>query len=106
MMGAGINRLDGPLKVTGRAKYSYERQEAGQPLYGLIRGAAIGKGRIASIDTTEAESSPGVVLVLTHLNRLRRDRSSTSPPSIHVDLIHFPLFEDFAARTVTAARST
>jgi xanthine dehydrogenase YagR molybdenum-binding subunit len=68
MIGPGINRIDGPLKVTGRAVYSYERQDAGVPLYGVIRGAAIAKGRIVGIDITAAESAPGVVLVLTHLN--------------------------------------
>ena len=68
MIGEGINRTDGPLKVTGRAVYSYERQDAGQPLYGTIQGASIGKGRIASIDTSAAEAAPGVRLVWTHRN--------------------------------------
>ena len=68
MIGEGINRIDGPLKVTGRAVYSYERQDAGQPLYGCIQGASIGKGRIASIDTSAAEAAPGVRLVWTHRN--------------------------------------
>jgi xanthine dehydrogenase YagR molybdenum-binding subunit len=68
MIGAGIDRIDGPLKVTGRAVYSHERQEPGQALYGVIRGAAIGKGRILQIDTSAAEAAPGVALVLTHRN--------------------------------------
>lgn len=68
MIGAGINRIDGPLKVTGSAVYSYERQDAGQPFYGFIRGAAIGKGKITGIDAVEAEAAPGVRLVLTHRN--------------------------------------
>jgi len=68
MIGAAINRIDGPLKVSGRAVYSYERQEAGRPLYGFIRGAAIGKGRIKHADVSAAETAPGVHLVWTHLN--------------------------------------
>lgn len=68
MIGPGINRIDGPLKVTGRAVYSYERQDVGQPFYGFIRGAAIGKGKITHLDTAEAEVAPGVRLVLTHRN--------------------------------------
>jgi xanthine dehydrogenase YagR molybdenum-binding subunit len=68
MIGQPINRIDGPLKVTGRATYAYEQWEAGQPLYGFIVGATIGKGSIARIDTTRAESAPGVRLVMTHLN--------------------------------------
>lgn len=68
MIGEGISRTDGPLKVTGGAAYTADRQDAGPPLYGVIRGAAIGKGRIVSIDTRAAEAAPGVRLVWTHLN--------------------------------------
>jgi xanthine dehydrogenase YagR molybdenum-binding subunit len=67
-IGQPITRVDGPLKVTGRATYAYEHWEAGQPLYGYIVGATIGKGRITKIDSTRAERSPGVRLVLTHEN--------------------------------------
>lgn len=68
MIGPGISRLDGPLKVTGRAAYSHERQDAGEPAHGFIVGATIGKGRIIQIDTSVAEKAPGVILVMTHLN--------------------------------------
>ena len=78
MIGAGINRIDGPLKVTGRAVYSYERQDAGEPLYGFIVGASIGKGRIISIDAANAESTPGVVLVMTYLNVPKQGRFDAS----------------------------
>ena len=46
MIGQPINRIDGPLKVTGRATYAVEHWDAGQPLYGFIVGATIGHGRI------------------------------------------------------------
>ncbi|TPM19937.1 xanthine dehydrogenase family protein molybdopterin-binding subunit [Mesorhizobium sp. B2-3-5] len=81
MIGPGINRIDGPLKVTGRAVYSYERQDAGQPFYGFIRGAAIGKGKITHIDTAEAEMAPGVRLVLTHRN-VPKQGSFVNKPTI------------------------
>jgi xanthine dehydrogenase YagR molybdenum-binding subunit len=68
MIGQPINRVDGPLKVSGRATYAYEQWEAGQPLYGFIVGATIGKGRITRIDTTRAERSSGVRMVITHHN--------------------------------------
>ncbi|UUN25258.1 xanthine dehydrogenase family protein molybdopterin-binding subunit [Streptomyces sp. FIT100] len=68
MIGQALNRVDGPQKVTGRATYAYEHWEAGQPLYGFIVGATIGKGRITRIDTGNAERAPGVHLVMTHLN--------------------------------------
>lgn len=66
--GRALNRVDGPLKVTGRATYAYEQWEAGQPLYGVVVGATIGKGRITRIDTAEAERAPGVRMVMTHRN--------------------------------------
>ncbi|MFG2828562.1 xanthine dehydrogenase family protein molybdopterin-binding subunit [Streptomyces sp. NPDC048434] len=68
MIGQALNRVDGPLKVTGRATYAYENWEAGQPLYGVVVGATIGKGRITRIDTESAESTPGVRMVMTHHN--------------------------------------
>ena len=68
MIGQTLNRVDGPLKVAGRATYAYEHWEAGQPLYGFIVGATIGKGRITRIDTESAERAPGVHLVMTHHN--------------------------------------
>src|SRR5207253_6291503 len=68
MIGQPINRVDGPLKVTGQATYAYEHWDVGQPLYGFIVGATIGKGRITRIDTTRAERSPGVCMVMTHQN--------------------------------------
>ncbi|MBD3002762.1 xanthine dehydrogenase family protein molybdopterin-binding subunit [Streptomyces sp. 5-10] len=68
MIGQAVNRVDGPLKATGRAVYAYEHWDAGQPLYGFIVGATIGKGRITRIDTEDAEGAPGVHLVMTHRN--------------------------------------
>jgi xanthine dehydrogenase YagR molybdenum-binding subunit len=65
-IGQPLNRVDGPLKVTGRAPYAYEHWEIGQPLYGFIVGATIGRGRITGIDTSRAERAPGVRLVMTH----------------------------------------
>ncbi|GAA1254574.1 xanthine dehydrogenase family protein molybdopterin-binding subunit [Pseudonocardia aurantiaca] len=68
MIGQALNRVDGPLKVAGLAPYAYEHWEAGQPLYGFIVGATIGKGRITRIDTEDAEHAPGVRMVMTHHN--------------------------------------
>lgn len=68
IVGKPISRVDGPLKVSGQATYAYEHLDVGQPLYGVIVGATIGKGRIARIDASRAEQSPGVRLVLTYQN--------------------------------------
>ena len=68
IIGQPISRIDGPLKVTGSATYAAEFRDAGRPLYGFIVGATIGKGRVIAIDPVSAEKSPGVLLVMTHLN--------------------------------------
>lgn len=68
LIGRAVDRVDGGAKVTGRAGYSYEIQEAGDALYGFIVGATIARGRVTAIDTTAAEAAPGVALVLTHRN--------------------------------------
>ncbi|TCU11139.1 xanthine dehydrogenase YagR molybdenum-binding subunit [Rhizobium sullae] len=66
-IGQPMNRIDGPLKVSGRATYAYE-QPHGEPLYGVLLGAGIGKGRIARLSVAAAEATPRVHLVMTHRN--------------------------------------
>ncbi len=69
VIGRPLDRVDGPLKVTGRARYATERRDGGaRPAVGWIVEAAIGHGRIARIDAGRAERAPGVLLVLTHEN--------------------------------------
>lgn len=68
VVGKPLDRVDGPLKVTGRARYSYEVLQGAATAYGYVVQATIGKGRIRSIDTRAAERAPGVLLVLTHRN--------------------------------------
>jgi xanthine dehydrogenase YagR molybdenum-binding subunit len=83
MTGRPINRVDGPLKVSGRATYAYEHwtRDVGEPLYGFIVGATIGKGRITGLDASRAERSPGVRLVMTHRNAPAQGRPDVSIPS-------------------------
>jgi xanthine dehydrogenase YagR molybdenum-binding subunit len=80
MIGHALDRVDGPVKVTGRATYAYEHRDAGHPLYGYIVGAPIGKGRITRIDTARAQRSPGVQLVMTHQNAPAQGAPDMSVP--------------------------
>jgi len=69
IVGKPVDRVEGAHKVAGAAPYSYEYHDvAPNAAYGVMVGAGIGKGRIAKLDTREAERAPGVLLVLTHLN--------------------------------------
>ena len=66
-IGAPILRVDGPAKVTGGARYAAEFHPDGLA-YAATHDSTVPAGRIAAIDTAEAERAPGVLLVLTHLN--------------------------------------
>jgi xanthine dehydrogenase YagR molybdenum-binding subunit len=69
VIGQPTSRIDGPLKATGTAPYAYERHDvAPHPAYGYVVGSAIAKGRIASIDLSEAEAAPGVLAIVTAEN--------------------------------------
>lgn len=68
--GRSTRRVDGPLKVTGGARYAAE-YDAPDLLHGYVVSGAIAKGRIVSIDTDAAKAMPGVIDVLTHEHRAR-----------------------------------
>ena len=69
-IGRGLERLDGPEKVTGTARYAYEHPLA-EPLYLFPVQATIARGRITAIDTAAAQALDMVVAVLTHQNAPR-----------------------------------
>jgi xanthine dehydrogenase YagR molybdenum-binding subunit len=66
-IGAGLNRVDGRLKVSGGARYAGEEPIA-HVAHGVLIQSTIGKGRVDEIDTGAAERAPGVLLVLTARN--------------------------------------
>jgi len=67
-IGTPTSRVDGHAKVTGAAKYAGEFS-APDLAYGSVVTSTIAKGRIASIELSEAMSVKGVIAVLTHKNR-------------------------------------
>ncbi|KRC82483.1 aldehyde oxidoreductase molybdenum-binding subunit PaoC [Sphingomonas sp. Root241] len=65
VVGKSTPRIDGPLKTTGTAPYAYERHDVvPNQAYGYVLGSAIAKGRIVSMDTSEARAAPGVLAVV------------------------------------------
>jgi xanthine dehydrogenase YagR molybdenum-binding subunit len=67
VVGKGRARVDGPLKVTGRAMYASDHHFPGM-LYAVPVGATIAKGRIESVDASAAEKMPGVRAVYQRAN--------------------------------------
>ncbi|MGA5200414.1 xanthine dehydrogenase family protein molybdopterin-binding subunit [Streptomyces variegatus] len=82
-VGAPLSRVDGRLKVTGKAQYAAEFDVDGA-VHAVIVDASIGRGRITSIDTGAAEAQPGVLRVIHHGNApklpYRDNTGSNNPP--------------------------
>src|SRR5438067_9747487 len=81
-IGEPIDRVDGRLKVTGRATYTADQNIPGV-VFGVLVTSAIAKGRIASMDTRAAERVRGVIAVLSHKNRpkVAKDPTQVDPGS-------------------------
>ena len=69
-IGASVDRLDGPAKVTGTAPYAFEHPLE-HPAYLYPVQATIARGRVIAVDTAAAAALEGVLIVLTHLNAPR-----------------------------------
>ncbi|SDG15578.1 xanthine dehydrogenase family protein molybdopterin-binding subunit [Pelagibacterium luteolum] len=67
-----LDRIEGPLKVSGRAKYSAEFKLPNMA-HGVLVGAAIGKGRVKEIDVKSVEALPGVLMVVTDTEKFLRN---------------------------------
>jgi xanthine dehydrogenase YagR molybdenum-binding subunit len=102
MIGPALSRVEGPLKVTGRAIYSYEEWGEewgdGPPLYGFIVEATIGRGRIATLDTARAERAPGVRAVITYRDAPRQHAPAPDPSELSPYLRAFPVLTDSEIR--------
>jgi xanthine dehydrogenase YagR molybdenum-binding subunit len=63
VLGTKATRLDGPEKVTGRAKYTFDINRPGM-LYGRIVRSPHPHARIVSVDLSAAQRAPGVKAAL------------------------------------------
>lgn len=79
VVGQPVDRIDGPRKTTGTARYAYERrEEAPDAAHGFVLGAGIGKGRVAAIDTAAAKAAPGVLAIVTTLDMPPLEKGDTN----------------------------
>ncbi|MEA2468027.1 MAG: xanthine dehydrogenase YagR molybdenum-binding subunit [Thermoleophilaceae bacterium] len=88
LVGAPIDRVDGPLKVTGAARYAYEH-----PVEDVAHAAGvlstIAKGRIVSVDATAALGLEGVIGVLWHENAPRLQTDDAELQVLQSDAVAF-----------------
>jgi xanthine dehydrogenase YagR molybdenum-binding subunit len=62
-IGKRINRIDGPFKSSGRAKYTFDINRPGM-LWGKMAISPYAHAKIRKIDTSAAEAMPGVMAVI------------------------------------------
>jgi xanthine dehydrogenase YagR molybdenum-binding subunit len=94
VIGADVPRIDGLLKVTGRARYASDTPVA-NVAFACLRTSAIARGRIVRIDDTVACMMPGVLDVFTHMNVgevIRPGKMSSSGGYMHGSIA--PLRDD------------
>ena len=66
-IGQPFSRVDGRLKVTGKATFAAE-YKVENVAHGALVFSQIARGKIKNIETSAARNAPGVILVLTHEN--------------------------------------
>jgi xanthine dehydrogenase YagR molybdenum-binding subunit len=91
--GLPLDRRDGRLKVTGRAKYAAEF-EIDNLVHAVIVQSTIPSGTIAAFDLAAAQAAPGVLTILTPENapRLQPAAEGTNPTAPEV--LRIPLLQD------------
>ena len=77
-IGRDTPRVDGPVKVSGKAQYASDFHFPGM-LYAVPVGATIANGRVTAIDTTEATKMPRVRAVFHRQNIGKIFRSTFGP---------------------------
>lgn len=109
LIGKPTDRIDGPAKTTGTARYAYEQHDAvPHQAYGHVVGAAIAKGRIKSMDTSRAVAAPGVLTIVTAANAgtLGLGRFNTAKLLAGPDIQHYhQAIALVVAETFEAARA-
>ncbi|MBC7636009.1 MAG: xanthine dehydrogenase family protein molybdopterin-binding subunit [Acetobacteraceae bacterium] len=67
IVGQSTDRLDGRLKVTGRARYAAEVKPPNM-VHAVLVQSTVAAGNVAGIDATAAQTMPGVLRIITSAN--------------------------------------
>ncbi len=96
-IGRDTPRVDGPLKVTGKAQYASDYHFPGQ-LYAVPVEATVASGRVTGLDTAAAEKMPGVRAILHRGNIGKISRSAMGQGFEGITDERRPPFEDDVVR--------
>lgn len=69
-LGQPVSRVDGPLKVQGKARFAAEFAYENIS-YAALAFSSIARGKITKLDVAAAQAAPGVILVMTYHNAPR-----------------------------------
>jgi len=81
-IGAPLDRVDGPLKVCGQARYTGDIAVP-RMAHAVLVTSSIASGRVAAIDTAAAQRAPGVVTIISHVNAMKLPqggKAAVKPP--------------------------
>src|SRR5437667_11126616 len=93
LAGQPINRRDGRLKVTGRAKYAAEFA-IDNAAHAVVVQSTIPSGALAGFDLAAAQALPGVLAILTPDNAPRLQPAAEAGNSTAPDVVRIPLLQD------------
>jgi len=91
VIGKPIDRIEGPLKVAGKAPYAAE-YPAERLAYGVLVRATVGAGKVTSIDDAAARALPGVIDVVVDYDTFIRSPGQggdTNAPSQGVQDVQY-----------------
>ncbi len=91
-VGEGIDRVDGPAKVTGGAKYAAEFDAAGF-VHAVLVQSTIASGTLSALDTAAASAMPGVLGILTPADMPKLTLDKAAPQTVL-----YPLLQDMAVQ--------
>jgi xanthine dehydrogenase YagR molybdenum-binding subunit len=86
VLGKGVERVEGLLKVTGTATYGYEHQIE-NVAYGFLITAPAAKGKVTGFDIAAARALPGVIDIIVDDQRIPRQAAAFAPAANGNDAI-------------------
>ncbi|TCP31917.1 xanthine dehydrogenase family protein molybdopterin-binding subunit [Sphingomonas sp. BK235] len=78
LVGRAVPRVDGPLKVSGQARYAAEHAMDGLA-YGMLVRAPFGCGTVTALDDDAARALPGVIDVIADARMIRNAGDFAGP---------------------------
>jgi xanthine dehydrogenase YagR molybdenum-binding subunit len=112
-VGTSQSRVDGRLKVTGRATYASDhgRQDGVEGVvYAAVVDSSVGRGRITGVDTRAALAQPGVLKVIHHGNAPRLpyvdNPGSNNPPGTRLRVFQDDRVRFFGQPVAVAVATT